>query len=98
MTRTMESFARVARWPYAGLPPKSTNSLIRSSMSARDPQGLPTGPTGSRRRRLVAIAFPPPECVRTAGIWTSGALGDRVKLGAQGRGFGRADPLEYLQW
>jgi hypothetical protein len=25
MTRTIESLARVARWPYAGLPLKSTN-------------------------------------------------------------------------
>src|SRR5215472_8060615 len=58
MTRTMESLARVARWPNAGLPPKSTNSLIRSSMSARDPSGLPKGPTGSSRRRLLAIFSP----------------------------------------
>src|ERR1700733_14249266 len=55
MTRTIESLARVARWPYAGSPPKSTNSLIKSSMSARDPSGLPNGPTGSSRRRLLAI-------------------------------------------
>src|SRR5450432_250243 len=59
MTRTMESFARVARWPYAGSPPKSTNSLITSSISARDPSGLPNGPTGSSRRRLLAIFTPP---------------------------------------
>src|SRR5580658_9746757 len=61
MTRTMESLARVARWPYAGSPPKSTNSLIRSSMSARDPSGLPNGPTGSSRRRLPAIYPPNPD-------------------------------------
>src|ERR1700722_2353476 len=59
MTRTAASLARVARWPYAGLPPKSTNSLITSSMSARDPSGLPNGPTGSSRRRLLAIFTPP---------------------------------------
>src|SRR5215471_2558526 len=58
MTRTMESFARVARWPYAGSPPKTTNSLTRSSMSARDPSGLPNGPTGSSRRRLLPIFAP----------------------------------------
>jgi hypothetical protein len=58
MTRTIESFARVARWPYAGLPPKSANSLITSSMSARDPSGLPNGPTGSGRRRLPPICAP----------------------------------------
>jgi hypothetical protein len=58
ITRTLESFARVARWPYAGLPPKSTNSLIKSSMSARDPSGLPNGPTGSSRRRLLLILAP----------------------------------------
>src|SRR5437667_11408027 len=62
MTRTMESLARVARWPYAGLPPKSTNSLITSSMSARDPSGLPNGPTESSRRRLLGI-FPPTRIV-----------------------------------
>src|SRR6266581_6677168 len=61
MTRTMESFARVARWPYAGSPPKSTNSLIKSSMSARDPSGLPNGPTGSSRRRLLPIFSPNPD-------------------------------------
>src|SRR6266567_1901569 len=61
MTRTMESFARVARWPYAGLPPKSTKSLIKSSMSARDPSGLPNGPTGSSRRRLLPITSPNPD-------------------------------------
>src|ERR1700756_2627552 len=60
MTRTFESFARVARWPYAGLPPKSTNSLTTSSISARDPSGLPNGPTGSSRRRLLAIFSPDP--------------------------------------
>src|SRR5580692_2791134 len=58
MTRTAASLARVARWPYAGLPPKSTNSLITSSISARDPSGLPNGPTGSSRRRLLAIFTP----------------------------------------
>ena len=60
MTRTMESLARVARWPYAGLPPKSTNSLITSSMSARDPSGLPNGPTGSSPRFLLPILAPKP--------------------------------------
>src|SRR5262252_6057299 len=61
MTRTMESFARVARWPYTGSPPKSTNSLITSSMSAREPSGLPNGPTGSSRRRLLLIFTPKPD-------------------------------------
>src|SRR6476646_11396263 len=61
MTRTLESLARVARWPYAGLPPKSTNSLITSSRSARDPSGLPNGPTGSSRRRLLGIIPPTPD-------------------------------------
>src|SRR5215831_14129173 len=61
MTRTMESFARVGRWPYAGSPRMSTNSLIRSSMSARDPSGLPNGPTGSSRRRLLPIFYPNPD-------------------------------------
>ena len=63
MTLTMESLARVARWPYAGLPPKSTNSLITFSMSARDPSGLPNGPAGSSHRRLLAISAPNPEIV-----------------------------------
>src|SRR5690242_11841909 len=61
MTRTMESLARVARWPKAGSPPKSTNSLITSSRSARDPSGLPNGPTGSSRRRLLGIIPPNPD-------------------------------------
>ena len=41
-------------------PPKSTNSLIRSSISARDPSGFPNGPTGSSRRRLLAIHLSQP--------------------------------------
>src|ERR1700751_1264504 len=92
MTRTTESLARVARWPYTGLPPKSTNSLIRSSMSARDPSGLPNGPTGSSRRRLLAMFSLPTGIVPAAGkssrAWLMypavvglGGIGDRCPGG-----------------
>src|SRR4249920_1768315 len=60
ITRTLESSAGVDSAPNAGSPPKSTKSPSMSSMSAREPSGLPNGPTGSAARRPPFIASPGP--------------------------------------
>src|SRR6516165_6336961 len=96
MTRTMESLARVARWPNAGSPPKSTNSLIKSSMSARDPSGLPNGPTGSSRRRLLPIFYLNPDRSPRQDSGPGGG-GDRDGTGRHERGHRDVRPGEGVE-